>query len=106
MIIFWLGGFCMDGFDFGEFFINGSIIDFRVVVLLECLIKNLIEMGSVEVIIMGGGSDVGDGILLDFSYFGMGGLGSSCVVCFIYEICIMFKNEGIYCRDSFIFVFC
>tara|TARA_X000000950_G_C13629648_1_gene542943 strand:- start:392 stop:682 length:291 start_codon:yes stop_codon:yes gene_type:complete len=96
----------MDGFDLGEFFTNGSTTDFRAAALSECLIKNLTEMGSAEVITTGGGSDVGDGIPPDSSYPGTGGLGSSCAVRLTYEICITPKDEGTYCRDSSILVSC
>ena len=101
-----LGGSRMDGFDLGEFFTNGSTTDFRAAALSECLIKNLTEMGSAEVITTGGGSDVGDGIPPDSSYPGTGGLGSSCAVRLTYEICITPKDEGTYCRDSSILVSC
>lgn len=101
-----MGSSRMDGLALNQFIVNSGTNDLTDSELSECLIENLTEMGSAEVITTGGGSDVGDGIPPDSSYPGTGGLGSSCAVRLTYNICTTAKDEGTYCRDSSILVSC
>ncbi|QPL49717.1 hypothetical protein [Alteromonas sp. B31-7] len=101
-----MGSSRMDGLALDQFIVISGTNDLTDSELSECLIENLTEMGSAEVITTGGGSDVGDGIPPDSSYPGTGGLGSSCAVRLTYNICTTPKDEGTYCRDSSILVSC